>query len=874
MQDVFEFYAFISYKHEDKKYAKWLQKRLESYKLPAALQNEDIPGRAKPVFRDDTDLTPGRPLRPSIKEKLRLSKYLIVICSKNLGKESDYVNYEISSFVEMGRADRIIPIIIDGEPYADNPEDECFCSGIKQLPGEVLAADSKKDGRYIASLKVIAALFQLDADDLIRRDDRRRKRNIVLFSVFTAILLGLAFFAINTIFNLSFYSNSEEAIYAYSEKDYSAAADYALKALRVPGRKQEKQEVESILRSSVISCELKNTNTQFHKDFEVEFPNEGIALYGESKDGSKVAFSDLGKVWVCDSETGEKLATFDFKTEKEALDKFLDPVQATEKMLTNSKGEKTESEKYTQTAGYSTFFVYDKSGNIVCYFDADKTAKWVYSQDDSFVVVYTGDENNYTYIYSFEDDVSIQLGKKYDSIRGIWLSDKGRYIFIEHVISNSIDNSRIYYIDVYDTASGYYITTLTSIYTVTIGDHFFFSDVDSEALYVFSASKAIKYVFKDIAPDFSDVYITEKGTAVSKSEAGNKSIEISADGKRMLNVQGKYISKKNYADSEQLSFLNICDTESGKPLLFLNLKSLYFALSVNFDICFVSTENEVVIYDTDKAEIIYSHNCYSEVTSVALNEDGSYAAYSTENGNIYILEKDVDGYSQKEILYASEFEGRTYVSAMKGDRCVIYDETQSYIYSIEANEKEKFTDADIIDVEKHSCYGDIRNAVTSEKFLENKFLDLYTYADEYMFFDYETGKRYEFDFLILPWNYSDVGKIFVGIDYTGQIQVGSELKVIRFISDECEELYTYVPSFPVKDIRFDNTGEYIILNGDNQSEVLEAQTGKKLLSIDRSILIYDGTVYDISDDLVIPDQLPVSELVSLREFKNRAKKLK
>ena len=73
MQDVFNYYAFISYKHEDEKYAKWLQKRLESYRLPSALQNEDVPKRAKPIFRAQTDLTPGQPLKDSIKDKLRLS---------------------------------------------------------------------------------------------------------------------------------------------------------------------------------------------------------------------------------------------------------------------------------------------------------------------------------------------------------------------------------------------------------------------------------------------------------------------------------------------------------------------------------------------------------------------------------------------------------------------------------------------------------------------------------------------------------------------------------------------------------------------------------------------------------------------------------
>ena len=34
MESNFEYYAFISYKREDEKWAKWLQNKLEGYRLP------------------------------------------------------------------------------------------------------------------------------------------------------------------------------------------------------------------------------------------------------------------------------------------------------------------------------------------------------------------------------------------------------------------------------------------------------------------------------------------------------------------------------------------------------------------------------------------------------------------------------------------------------------------------------------------------------------------------------------------------------------------------------------------------------------------------------------------------------------------------
>lgn len=857
MQDVFNYYAFISYKHEDEKYAKWLQKRLESYRLPSALQNEDVPKRAKPIFRDQTDLTPGQPLKDSIKDKLRLSKYLIVICSKNLAKESEYVNYEINSFVEMGRADRIIPVIIDGEPNAQDPENECFCSALKQIPGEILAANSAKDGRRTASLKVIAALFQLDADDLIKRDERRKLKNGLLIATASVLLSVLAIFALNTIFNLSFSYNLEEAITAYAEKDYIAAADFAVKALNVPGKKDGEQEAEAILRGSVISAELKNTNTQFHKDYELEFPNESVGLYGESKDGTKVAFSDLGKVWVYDFETGEKLATYDANTEKEALDEYLDPVNSTEDLIDNTVERKTESEKYTQELFAGDLHFYDKDGKIVCSFYAASTAKWLYSEDDSFVVIYSGESYGDVFIWSFEENVYVQLDKSYDRINEMYFSEMGGYLFIE--LGRDVD--------VYETVSGSYITSLTDDSNTGISSNFVFSDVHPGVAYSFSSSKATKHVFEDNKPDFSNAYVlTDYRFAVMPSNSKNYETYISPDGKRM------HTETSLWFDHEWVNLLNISDVRSGETLFFIDADKNIVSLTPEFDVCISATEKDLVIYDTDTAKEIYTYHNYSPVTSVAINEDGSYAAYSIENGNIYILEKDGDTYSRKKLLFGSAFEGKTYISAMKGDRCVIYDEAGSYMYSIEADEKEEFLDLTVNDVMIYGNY--YKNVVKSEKFFKGMFLELEAYAGEYKFLDYETGESCEYEHFLHPWNYFNEKNIFVGIVYTGQMQYGSTLKVLKFDKGEYTELYSLTPSSPAKEIYFDNTGEYIILVGDKGSEVIVAETGEVLFTVDREIRIHDGVIYDVSDDLVLPNKLPESEITSIKEFKKRAKELK
>ena len=106
METATKRYAFISYNHKDQEMAKWLQAKLESYKLPTEIHNEFENSRyLRPVFRDKTDLNAGI-LSEELKKHLISSKYLVVVCSPNSAK-SKWVNDEVKVFLEMGRAERI-----------------------------------------------------------------------------------------------------------------------------------------------------------------------------------------------------------------------------------------------------------------------------------------------------------------------------------------------------------------------------------------------------------------------------------------------------------------------------------------------------------------------------------------------------------------------------------------------------------------------------------------------------------------------------------------------------------------------------------------------------------------------------------------------
>ena len=187
----YTYYAFISYKREDEKWAKWLQKKLEAYGFPTALRKENptLPSKIRPVFRDQSELSGGN-LKDEIEKGLKGSKYLIVVCSPRAAK-SPWVSKEVQYFIDHGRENNIIPFIIGGSPNAANPEDECFPEGLRQLSGEkeILGININEMGREAAAIKVIARMFGLRFDTLWQRHERSKRRRRL------AIIVGVLLFA-------------------------------------------------------------------------------------------------------------------------------------------------------------------------------------------------------------------------------------------------------------------------------------------------------------------------------------------------------------------------------------------------------------------------------------------------------------------------------------------------------------------------------------------------------------------------------------------------------------------------------------------------------------------------------------------------------
>ncbi|MBN8588537.1 MAG: TIR domain-containing protein [Rhodothermia bacterium] len=210
----YRYWAFVSYSHRDNKWAEWLHHALEHFTIPAALRDNfvakdgTVPKRLFPIFRDKDELPTSADLGERLNAALENAAYLVVICSPNSAR-SQWVDAEIRHFKKIGRADYILPIIVDGEPYASDvhsgfdPAQECFPPALRfqvdadgnltDIPAEPIAADVRpgKDAKPDAILRLAAGILGTGYDTLKQRDAKRRQRRLV-----SALALTLAVLAV------------------------------------------------------------------------------------------------------------------------------------------------------------------------------------------------------------------------------------------------------------------------------------------------------------------------------------------------------------------------------------------------------------------------------------------------------------------------------------------------------------------------------------------------------------------------------------------------------------------------------------------------------------------------------------------------------
>ena len=191
--------AFISYRHLplDAEVARQIEAEIEHYTVPKALRGKAGGKKLRRVFRDQDELPLSSDLGGSIDEALAQSEWLIVICTPQL-MESKWCMREIERFIELGRINRIIPVLADGTQQAAMPPQ--ILSEVKNgvvVPREPIAVEARaksaaarKKLLKTEKFRILAAMLDVGFDELRQRARQRRMKIQLIASLAVTVLVA------------------------------------------------------------------------------------------------------------------------------------------------------------------------------------------------------------------------------------------------------------------------------------------------------------------------------------------------------------------------------------------------------------------------------------------------------------------------------------------------------------------------------------------------------------------------------------------------------------------------------------------------------------------------------------------------------------
>lgn len=192
--------AFISYSHVDARWAAWVQRQLEGFRVPSRLvgqagEHGSVPARLSPVFRDREELPSTSDLGDRIGQALAASEALVLVCSPSAAA-SRWVNEEVRAWRRLGRGGRLFCVLVPGPGHRGGAP--VFPPALREtleeaapLP-EPIAADLRPggDGPALARLKLLAGLLGVGLDELRQREAQRRQRRLAWIT--TGSVAGMA----------------------------------------------------------------------------------------------------------------------------------------------------------------------------------------------------------------------------------------------------------------------------------------------------------------------------------------------------------------------------------------------------------------------------------------------------------------------------------------------------------------------------------------------------------------------------------------------------------------------------------------------------------------------------------------------------------
>ena len=354
--------AFLSYRHveKDEKLASLLQKKLENYHIPRDLQKnrkssgslmeeensgsfrkgknvtdpgirdnnneeEGIAGNklrtrgVGRIFRDTTDLGARADLTEELRRELDDSEYLIVLCSE-ASVSSKWIEREIRYFLQFHDADKILPVLTDGEPEEILP---AIFEGIEGMPQHPIACDFRGNRRQALRdelPRLAAALIGCPYDQLVNRRQRYEMRRlaaltagIVLF--LTAVIVYYAFMSAQIRKSLREKQSEEsESLAVQSETALSQrfqldAVRYALAALpEVEGERPVTEQAVLALQKATAAY-VPEGNRSIMQTGELKAPERIVAFQVREIGGAAYVSASCGNsdtvLWNAD--TGETI---------------------------------------------------------------------------------------------------------------------------------------------------------------------------------------------------------------------------------------------------------------------------------------------------------------------------------------------------------------------------------------------------------------------------------------------------------------------------------------------------------------------------------------------------------------------------------------
>lgn len=633
-----EYFAFISYQRKDEEWADRLRSKLEHYRLPSNVRKQDasLPKEIRPIFRDALELA-GGVLAKEIETALQQSKFLIVICSPNSAK-SPWVNKEIQTFIDLGREDRIIPFIIDGTPFSDNEETECFPPALRSLKGEkeLLGININELSRDAASIKVVARMFGLKFDTLWQRHEKEKRRKSVIWGTVLALFVCFGFGGYSYVMNKKheadiaqqdkiiqkLYTDYFQCEKLYNEQKYLDAFNECRKILKghvaIPDTLSSKYEYLLRMSYAAIQADTLEITNKYSADFPAMDWGEMPVLFSDNGDtvfigcsGFSIIDALTGKCinravfWPSDIRViGDRIYTFD-DFNISIYDRNTLNQKVCHKLTTSADnyqmkvGSSADGKRLlTNDSNNGTYNVFDYySGTLVNSFPSSSSSKASINYNGSIIAI---NENEKLRLYQVDSKEQInEYNDLYASDLQFDQSGKWLLLYLGEYDALNIINI--------DTKENYYIDSLNNQWH----NSFNFD----------GSSYANKYIVSD-----DNRYI-----------AIGANIYDMADGSlyKRLNKSEEAMGLKIYADARKVIQVNVDKeimvyTRSGEPMF--KTKNIDFTDVINND----KTSKKYDI-ETDDYGTIYIKNKGGDLIGKISDVDGEIYHLSISPDEKYIL---------------------------------------------------------------------------------------------------------------------------------------------------------------------------------------------------------------------------------------------